>query len=121
MDEHSLPRVRGGLLALALSTAAFGALTAGATGAHARTPPFHCKQSPQGQDCTNGGDGTGGSWSPPASYIFLASSGTWDEYQRSDNLDATNMDASTVQSAAGYTHCETGVRVPGSTVSVVCH
>lgn len=111
-----LRRARHGCLTIAVSTAVLGGITAGATGADARTPPFHCKQSPQGQDCTNGGDGSGGSWSPPDFYEYIG----WG-YERSDGKDATYMDAATVQAALGGS-CQVAPigHGPGGQVPVVC-
>jgi hypothetical protein len=101
------PRARGALVILALSTAMFGAVTAASTGAHAQVPPFHCKQSPDGQSCTQGGGGGAGGWSPPDSYLWTGVVLGMNTYERSDGEPVTDMDVLTVQAATGNPHCQT--------------
>jgi hypothetical protein len=83
------------------------ALVMDASTATAR-PPMKCKQTPDGNGCTQGSDGTGGGtpFSVADLYDFMgANSSFQDVFLKKDGGLASSQDAASLQVQGGYTKC----------------
>jgi hypothetical protein len=101
------PKFRGAVVALTLLS---GAIMSSAVSlidapSSAATPPFPCKQSPDGKSCTQGDDGAGGGSSISMQFQLDSSMYSIDYYVRIDGKDTTNAQATALQNALGYPVC----------------